>query len=77
MYIDTPKTLFLSLSLWTISITSTLMFWYMAVIIDILQRENNRILGGSVIIIYAAYFGLKVIYMRLPYHRQTTLCVNG
>ena len=26
------------------------MVWYIAAIVDILQRENNRILGGSVII---------------------------
>ena len=27
------------------------MFWYMAAILDILQKENNKILEGSVIIV--------------------------
>ena len=45
------KILFFSLCITSmISAASTLMFWYLAAIFDILQRENNRILGGSVII---------------------------
>ena len=47
---DTPKTLFFSLCIASmISTASTVMFWYMVAIFDILQKENNRIQGRPII----------------------------